>query len=137
MENEQDQADNQQDVDEAGAHVKCEKAKQPENNQNQGDKSEHSFVSSSRGEEFWASCGSPSCDGRCPKVITQGDFKRAREENLCSLGQFRSAEESGWDFLDCHHDGKGYGEDWRMRDFEQTGIANSRMLTSKGNPKEK
>ena len=130
MENQQDQADNQQDVDEAGANVKCEKAKQPENNQNQGDKSEHSFVSSSRGEEFRASCGSPSCDGRCPKVITQGNFKRAGEGNLCSLGQFRSAEESGWDFLDWHQDGKGYGEDWRMRDFEQTGIANSRMLTS-------
>jgi hypothetical protein len=47
MENEQDQADDQQDVHEAGANVKCEKAKQPQNHQNQGDKSDGSFVSSS------------------------------------------------------------------------------------------
>jgi hypothetical protein len=44
MENKHDQSDHQQDVDEAGANVKCEKAKQPENNQNQGNKSEHSFA---------------------------------------------------------------------------------------------
>jgi hypothetical protein len=53
MENEQDQADNQQDVDEAGTNVKCEKAKQPENNQNQGDQSEHGFVSSSTATNSW------------------------------------------------------------------------------------
>jgi len=49
MENKHDQSDDQQDVNEAGANVKCEKAKQPENNQNQGDKSEHSLASC-RGE---------------------------------------------------------------------------------------
>jgi hypothetical protein len=48
MENKHDQSDDQQDVDEAGANVKGEKAKQPENNQNQGAKSEHSFASSRR-----------------------------------------------------------------------------------------
>lgn len=49
MENEQDQADDPSRMCmRAGANVKCEKAKQPENNQNQGDKSEHSFASSSR-----------------------------------------------------------------------------------------
>jgi len=52
MENKHDQSDDQQDVDEAGANVKCEKSKQPENNQNQGDESEHSLASSSRGEEL-------------------------------------------------------------------------------------
>ena len=41
VENKHDQSDDQQDVNEAGANVKCEEAKQPENNQNQGDKSEH------------------------------------------------------------------------------------------------
>jgi hypothetical protein len=51
MENKHDQSDDQQDVDEAGPNVKCEKARQPENNQNQGDKSEHGFTSSSGGEE--------------------------------------------------------------------------------------
>jgi hypothetical protein len=29
-----------------------------------------------------------------------------------------------------------YDEGWRMRDFEQTGIGNSRMLTSSWDPKE-
>jgi len=52
MENKHDQSDDQQDVDEAGANVKCEKAKQPENNQNQCDKSEHRFAASSGGEEL-------------------------------------------------------------------------------------
>lgn len=33
--------------------------------------------------------------------------------------------------------GGGYGKGWRMRDFEQTGIGNSRMLTSNRDPKEK
>jgi hypothetical protein len=31
----------------------------------------------------------------------------------------------------------GYGGGWRMRDFEQTGTGNSRMLTSSRDPKEK
>jgi hypothetical protein len=31
----------------------------------------------------------------------------------------------------------GYGEGWRMRDFEQTGTGNSRMLTSSRDPQEK
>jgi hypothetical protein len=51
MENKHDQSDDQQDVNEAGANVKCEEAKQPKNDQNQGDKSEHSFASC-RGEEL-------------------------------------------------------------------------------------
>jgi len=55
MENKHDQSDDQQDVDEAGANVKCEKAKQPEHNQNQCDKSEHRFASSSEGEELGVS----------------------------------------------------------------------------------
>jgi hypothetical protein len=107
VENEHDQADDQQDVDKASANVKCEKAKQPENNQHQGDKSEHSFVSSSRGKEFRESCASSSCDGQGPKVITQGDFRRARKGNLCSLRQFRCGERSAWDFLDGHQAGRG------------------------------
>jgi len=65
MENKHDQSDDQQDVNEAGANVKCEKAKQPENNQNQGDKSEHSFASCRA--RNWECYGSPSGDGRCPK----------------------------------------------------------------------
>jgi hypothetical protein len=84
MENEHDQSDDQQDVDEAGANVKCEKAKQPENNQNQGDKSEHSFASSSKGERFRESRSSPSCDGRCRKVITQG-ILGGREREICAV----------------------------------------------------
>jgi hypothetical protein len=108
MENEQDQADDQQDVNEAGTNVKCEKAKQPENNQNQGNKSEHRFVSSNRGEEFRESCGSLSCDGRCPKAITREDFRRAGDGNLCSLKQFRSRQKSGWDFIDWHQVWRGY-----------------------------
>jgi hypothetical protein len=84
MENEHDQTDDQQDVDQAGANVKCEKAKQPENNQNQGDKSEHRLVSSSRGEEFRESCCPPSCDGRYAKVITQG-ILGGLEKEVCAV----------------------------------------------------
>jgi hypothetical protein len=64
MENKHDQPDDQQDVNEAGANVKCEKTKQPENNQNQGDKSEH-ILSPQVAARNWESYGSPGCDGRC------------------------------------------------------------------------
>jgi hypothetical protein len=63
MENEHDQANDQQNVDEARAYVKCQKAEQPQNNQNQSDKSKHVFVSSSLGEEFREICASRSADG--------------------------------------------------------------------------
>jgi len=52
MENEHDQANDQKNVDESGAYVESQKAEQPKNNQNYGDKSEHVFVSSSLGEEI-------------------------------------------------------------------------------------
>ena len=90
MENEHDQADDQQDVDEAGANVKCEKAQQPENNQNQSDKSKHSFASSSSGEQFRESCGSPSRDGRLSEGHYPRHFRRAGAGNLCSLKQCQS-----------------------------------------------
>jgi hypothetical protein len=41
VEDEHDQANDQQNVDKARADVKSQKAEQPENNQNQGDKSKH------------------------------------------------------------------------------------------------
>jgi hypothetical protein len=65
MENEHDQADDQQEVDEAGTNVKCEKAEQPENNQNQGDKSEHTFSPQVGAGNSESLCGSPREDGRC------------------------------------------------------------------------
>jgi hypothetical protein len=45
MQQEQDHADYQDDVDEAGGHVKCEKAQQPENDQDCGDNPKHEFIS--------------------------------------------------------------------------------------------
>jgi hypothetical protein len=107
MEHQHDQTDDQQDVDEAGANVKGEKAKQPENNQNYGDESEHSFVFSRRGKEFRESCGSPSCDGRCPGVITQGNLRRVRGTSsigirhgggTAKVGQCAILNSGDWEF---------------------------------------
>ena len=63
-------------------------------------------------------------------------LRSTREGNLCRLKQFRPAGESGRNFIDWHKARRGYGKGWRMRDFEQTGIGNSRMLTSSRDPKE-
>jgi hypothetical protein len=46
MEYEQDHTDDQHDVNETGCYVKCEKPKQPENDQNGGDYPKHVLTSS-------------------------------------------------------------------------------------------
>jgi hypothetical protein len=43
MQQKQDQADHQDNVNETCGYMKCEKSKQPENNQNRGDYPKHSF----------------------------------------------------------------------------------------------
>jgi hypothetical protein len=45
MQDKQYQAHNQDKVDESSSHVKCEKSKQPKNNQNCGDYPKHVFIS--------------------------------------------------------------------------------------------
>jgi hypothetical protein len=45
MEHEQYQAYNQDNVNESGSYVKCEKSKQPENDQNCGNYPKHVFSS--------------------------------------------------------------------------------------------
>jgi hypothetical protein len=45
MQHEQNQTDNQSNVNESTSHVKCEKPKQPKNDQDCGDYSKHVFIS--------------------------------------------------------------------------------------------
>jgi hypothetical protein len=45
MQNKQNQADQQGDVNESGGYVKCKKSKQPKNDQNCGDYPKHVFIS--------------------------------------------------------------------------------------------
>jgi hypothetical protein len=45
VQHKQDQADNQRHVNESGGYVKCEKPKQPENNENCSDYPKHLFIS--------------------------------------------------------------------------------------------
>ena len=63
MQNEKDQTHDQKDVDESRAYVKCQKPKQPENNQNHRDYSKHVFVSLSLGEEIREFHAPHSADG--------------------------------------------------------------------------
>jgi hypothetical protein len=48
MQNQKNDADNEQNVEQTCGHVKCEKPKQPANDQNCRDKSQHDFISSQR-----------------------------------------------------------------------------------------
>jgi hypothetical protein len=52
MKDEKDQAHDQRDVNDTGGHMKREKPKQPENDQDHGDKPKHGFISLSSNERF-------------------------------------------------------------------------------------
>jgi hypothetical protein len=72
MQYEQDQADDQGRVNEGGGYVKCEKSKQPKNNQNCSDYPKHVFISLFPGAKTCALMFSP----------TAGMLFRARRNNL-------------------------------------------------------